>query len=267
MTLSYINKLLIFFLAFTAIPVSFVGFLLLIEADNMADDSKENIEELGSNVTDITTEALHNEGELYSKNKINESLNIVRDYLTERKRDCIVLTNITRTNESFLGYSQMNEVTYVKIAYLNSSGYEKIIIENNQITTNYTYVGDKSYFTAANSSSEGEVQIDNSELRYNYSKHVIRYSAKALDGVVIIELNMSDVAAVARTVDFGAGEDITLMTTAFTVLPKKSACYYCMFPELDESSMPTCSIEGVHPSILSIVGGIEVAEAVKIILG
>ena len=31
--------------------------------------------------------------------------------------------------------------------------------------------------------------------------------------------------------------------------------------------MPTCSIEGVHPSILSIVGGIEVAEAVKIIIG
>jgi adenylyltransferase/sulfurtransferase len=40
-----------------------------------------------------------------------------------------------------------------------------------------------------------------------------------------------------------------------------------MFPALDEDSMPTCSIEGVHPSILSIVGGIEVAEAVKIILG
>ena len=31
--------------------------------------------------------------------------------------------------------------------------------------------------------------------------------------------------------------------------------------------MPTCSIEGVHPSILSIVGGIEVAEAVKVIMG
>ena len=40
-----------------------------------------------------------------------------------------------------------------------------------------------------------------------------------------------------------------------------------MFPALDEDSMPTCSIEGVHPSILSIVGGIEVAEAVKIIIG
>ena len=31
--------------------------------------------------------------------------------------------------------------------------------------------------------------------------------------------------------------------------------------------MPTCSIEGVHPPILSIIGAIEVAEAVKIILG
>ena len=40
-----------------------------------------------------------------------------------------------------------------------------------------------------------------------------------------------------------------------------------MFPALDEDSMPTCSIEGVHPSILSIIGGIEVAEAVKVILG
>jgi adenylyltransferase/sulfurtransferase len=40
-----------------------------------------------------------------------------------------------------------------------------------------------------------------------------------------------------------------------------------MFPSLDEDSMPTCSIEGVHPSILSIVGGIEVSEAVKVIMG
>ena len=40
-----------------------------------------------------------------------------------------------------------------------------------------------------------------------------------------------------------------------------------MFPDLNEDTMPTCSIEGVHPSILSIVGGIEVAEAVKVVLG
>jgi adenylyltransferase/sulfurtransferase len=31
--------------------------------------------------------------------------------------------------------------------------------------------------------------------------------------------------------------------------------------------MPTCSTEGVHPSILYLVGGIQVSEAIKILLG
>ena len=40
-----------------------------------------------------------------------------------------------------------------------------------------------------------------------------------------------------------------------------------MFPELNEEEMPTCSTEGVHPSILYLVAGIQVSEAVKIITG
>ncbi|MCA9812948.1 MAG: ThiF family adenylyltransferase, partial [Nitrosarchaeum sp.] len=66
---------------------------------------------------------------------------------------------------------------------------------------------------------------------------------------------------------FVTGAAVGVSGQAFTVLPKQSACYFCMFPELNEDTMPTCSIEGVHPSILSIVGGIEVAEATKIIIG
>jgi molybdopterin/thiamine biosynthesis adenylyltransferase/molybdopterin converting factor small subunit len=52
-----------------------------------------------------------------------------------------------------------------------------------------------------------------------------------------------------------------------TILPANSACLRCMFPELDEDDMPTCSTEGVHPSILYVVAGIQVSEAVKIITG
>ncbi|MCA9828410.1 MAG: ThiF family adenylyltransferase [Nitrosopumilus sp.] len=74
-------------------------------------------------------------------------------------------------------------------------------------------------------------------------------------------------ACVKFGIPFVTGAAVGVSGQAFTVLPKQSACYYCMFPELDEDAMPTCSIEGVHPSILSIVGGIEVAEAVKIITG
>lgn len=52
-----------------------------------------------------------------------------------------------------------------------------------------------------------------------------------------------------------------------TILPNKSACLRCMFPELNEEEMPACSTEGVHPSILYLVAGIQVSEAIKIIMG
>ena len=74
-------------------------------------------------------------------------------------------------------------------------------------------------------------------------------------------------ACVKANIPFVTGAAVGVSGQAFTVLPHSSACYHCMFPELDEDAMPTCGIEGVHPSILSIVGGIEVSEAVKIIMG
>ena len=74
-------------------------------------------------------------------------------------------------------------------------------------------------------------------------------------------------ACVKFGIPFVTGAAVGVSGQAFTILPKQSACYFCMFPDLNEDTMPTCSIEGVHPSILSIVGGIEVAESVKIILG
>lgn len=51
-----------------------------------------------------------------------------------------------------------------------------------------------------------------------------------------------------------------------TILPNNSACLRCMFPELNEEEMPACSTEGVHPSILYLVAGVQVSEAVKIIM-
>ncbi len=74
-------------------------------------------------------------------------------------------------------------------------------------------------------------------------------------------------ACVKNNIPFVTGAAVGTSGQVFTILPGQSACYHCMFPALDEDSMPTCSIEGVHPPILSIIGGIEVAEAVKVILG
>ena len=74
-------------------------------------------------------------------------------------------------------------------------------------------------------------------------------------------------ACIEFGIPFVTGAAVGVSGQAFTVLPKQTACYFCMFPDLNEDTMPTCSIEGVHPSILSIVGGLEVSEAVKVILG
>ena len=74
-------------------------------------------------------------------------------------------------------------------------------------------------------------------------------------------------ACVKLGIPFVTGAAVGVSGQVFTVLPKKSACYYCMFPDLNEDEMPTCSIEGVHPSILSVVGGIEVSETINIIMG
>ena len=74
-------------------------------------------------------------------------------------------------------------------------------------------------------------------------------------------------ACVEKKIPFVTGGAVGVTGQSFTILPTESACYHCLFPALDEDSMPTCSIEGVHPSILSIIAGVEVSEAVKIITG
>jgi len=74
-------------------------------------------------------------------------------------------------------------------------------------------------------------------------------------------------ACVEKNIPFVTGAAVGVTGQVFTVLPKKTACYHCLFPTLDEETMPTCSIEGVHPSILSVIGGLEVHEAVDVLIG
>ena len=69
--------------------------------------------------------------------------------------------------------------------------------------------------------------------------------------------------------------DIPLVTGAavgtigqvMTVKPRHSPCYYCLFSGVDGKLMPSCGLTGVHPSILSIIAGIQVSEAVNVLIG
>jgi molybdopterin-synthase adenylyltransferase len=74
-------------------------------------------------------------------------------------------------------------------------------------------------------------------------------------------------ACIKFNIPFIYGGALGMMGSICTILPNKSACLRCVFPALSEDDMPTCSTEGVHPSLLYLVGGIQVSEAVKIIMG
>ena len=74
-------------------------------------------------------------------------------------------------------------------------------------------------------------------------------------------------ACIEAGVPMVSGSAVGTEGQALTILPGRTACYRCVFGEVDDAAMPKCSTAGVHPSILSIVGGVEASEAVSVLTG
>jgi len=152
-------------------------------------------------------------------------------------RDVIELSNLHRQtmfNEDDIGQVKV-ETAAKKLRKLNAD----IIIEEMPVSIN-----DYTAFEVVDGCDVVVDALDSVNARYSLNK-----------------------ACIEKKIPFVTGAAVGVTGQCFTILPNESACYHCLFPALDEDSMPTCSIEGVHPSILSIIGGIEVSEAVKVITG
>jgi adenylyltransferase/sulfurtransferase len=52
-----------------------------------------------------------------------------------------------------------------------------------------------------------------------------------------------------------------------TLLPGQTFCLECFMPGLKDEDLPTCGIVGVHPAVIGMVSSIQVAEAVRILIG
>jgi Dinucleotide-utilizing enzymes involved in molybdopterin and thiamine biosynthesis family 2 len=97
---------------------------------------------------------------------------------------------------------------------------------------------------------------------------IIRGCDLVIDGLDSIDARYAlNDACLKAGIPYVYGGALGMLGSVCTVIPSKSACIRCIFPELSDDEMPTCSIEGVHPSILYIVSAIQVAEAVRIIVG
>lgn len=74
-------------------------------------------------------------------------------------------------------------------------------------------------------------------------------------------------ACVTLGVPYVFGSAISTFGNASSIVPRETACLECFYGRLDDSLLPTCGVIGVHPSVISIVASVEVAETIKILLG
>lgn len=74
-------------------------------------------------------------------------------------------------------------------------------------------------------------------------------------------------ACVKLGIPYVFGAAVMTYGNASTIIPEKTPCLECFYGNIDDSSIPTCAVVGVHPSILSIISSVEVSEAIRIILG
>jgi adenylyltransferase/sulfurtransferase len=117
-----------------------------------------------------------------------------------------------------------------------------------------------------NSSVEIEA-LPNSVTKYT-AESIIRGYDIVLDALDSIDARYAlNDACIKLNIPLIYAGALGMLGSVCTIIPNKTACLRCIFPALAEDDMPTCSTEGVHPSILYLVGGIQVSEAVKIILG
>lgn len=64
---------------------------------------------------------------------------------------------------------------------------------------------------------------------------------------------------------FGAA--ITQVGNASTIIPGETPCLECFHGGIADDEMPSCSVVGVHPSIINVIASIQVTEVTRIILG
>lgn len=63
------------------------------------------------------------------------------------------------------------------------------------------------------------------------------------------------------------GAAIESYGSAMTIIPGKTPCMACVFPNLIDDNLPKCAVVGVLPPILSMVSSIMVSEVVRLLTG
>ncbi len=66
---------------------------------------------------------------------------------------------------------------------------------------------------------------------------------------------------------FVHGAVIMQVGTSSTIIPGETACLECFQSGIDDADLPSCSVLGVHPSVIGLIASIQVSETVRLLLG
>ena len=74
-------------------------------------------------------------------------------------------------------------------------------------------------------------------------------------------------ACVKLGVPYIFGAAVSMYGNVSTILPQETACLECFYGSIEDDALPSCSILGVHPAVISLVASIEVVETTRVLLG
>jgi adenylyltransferase/sulfurtransferase len=100
------------------------------------------------------------------------------------------------------------------------------------------------------------------------AQEVVQGCDIVVDGLDSIEARYAiNAACLELGVPYVYGSALGTLGAVSTIIPNETPCLECFYPNLRDDELPSCSVEGVHPSIISLVASIEVEEAVRLITG
>ncbi|MEM1574499.1 MAG: HesA/MoeB/ThiF family protein [Nitrososphaerota archaeon] len=105
-------------------------------------------------------------------------------------------------------------------------------------------------------------------LNVNNAEEIIKGMDVVIDGLDAMAPRYAiNRACLKLKIPYVFGAAIMTYGNVSTIIPGKTPCLECFQGNIDDNVLPTCAIVGVHSSILNIIASIEVAEAIRIILG
>ncbi|MFQ5941625.1 MAG: ThiF family adenylyltransferase [Nitrososphaerales archaeon] len=173
-----------------------------------------------------------------------------------------------------LGTPIVSQLTTMGIGHLRIIDRDVVELSNlhRQALYNESDIGQVKVEAAAKKLKSMNPNVDIEPMPVSVNDHtgpkIVEGCDVVIDGLdsVMARYALND-ACLQLKIPYVYGGAIGLLGSACTIVPNETACLRCIFPSLTDEEMPTCSTEGIHPSVLSVIAGTEVSEAVKIIVG